>query len=458
VWDPVKDWGIWAIKASAKVTQDLANLVDPQAAPAVVVTTASGAGKGSGANAVVVAVVAGAVSVGALLAWQNRKAIATYIKTLRYGEKKLVTETYTYSADRLRGFIKNVFLHFEIPEEDADIAADVLITADLRGIDSHGIARLFSYFQLLEAGLINPRPVLKIIRETETTASVDGDNGLGLVVGPKANMIAIQKAKQYGSGWVSVSNTNHYGIAGYYSLEALKHGIIGISMTNTTKLVVPCFGAERMLGTNPIAIAFPGEQQPPIVIDMATSVVAYGKVEEAARMNKEMPEGWCVDKYGQPTTDPARMQADGALLTIGKDRSLGQHKGYCLSAMVDILCCVLSGANWGPFAPPFILKDGVNATDKRVGKGIGHFFGALRIDGFREPTEFKSQIDDWIHCFRNSKAEPGKQVLIPGDPEREAQQEREVKGIPVKLAVIKDMQLICSRIPVKFDFDAPKDP
>ena len=207
----------------------------------------------------------------------------------------------------------------------------------------------------------------------ETTASVEGDNGLGLVVGPKANQIAMDKAKKYGSGWVSVSNTNHYGIAGYYSLQALKQGMIGISMTNTTKLVVPCFGAERMLGTNPMAIAFPGQKEPPIVIDMATSVVAYGKVEEAHRMNKEMPEGWCVDKDGLPTKDPQAMKDGGALLTIGKDPSLGQFKGYCLSAMVDILCGVFSGANWGPFVPPFTLRDGVNASDKRVGKGIGLF-------------------------------------------------------------------------------------
>jgi LDH2 family malate/lactate/ureidoglycolate dehydrogenase len=155
-------------------------------------------------------------------------------------------------------------------------------------------------------------------------------------------------------------------------------------------------------------------------------VVAYGKVEEAHRMNKSMPEGWCVDKDGLPTTDPQAMKDNGSLLTIGKDRDLGQHKGYCLSAMVDILCCVLSGANWGPFAPPFTLRDGVNATSERVGKGIGealflcpcalmflgHFFGALRIDGFRDPDEFKSQIDHWIHTFRNSKAEPGKKVCL----------------------------------------------
>jgi len=343
-------------------------------------------------------------------------------------------------------------MHFGVPEDDADIAADVLITADLRGIDSHGIARLHTYFELLQVGRINPKPEIKIIRETETTASVDGDNGLGLVVGPKANRIAMAKAKQYGSGWVSVCNTNHYGIAGYYSLEALKEGMIGISMTNTTKLVVPCFGAERMLGTNPIAIAFPGQQEPPIVIDMATSVVAYGKVEEAHRMGKAMPEGWCVDQNGLPTTDPEQMKDGGALLTIGKDRALGQHKGYCLSAMVDILCCILSGANWGPFAPPFTLRDGVNADERRVGKGIGHFFGALRIDGFREPAEFQGQIDEWIHTFRNAKAEPGKKVLIPGDPEREAVAQRTVGGIPVKAAVVADMKDIIAQTGITFAF------
>jgi LDH2 family malate/lactate/ureidoglycolate dehydrogenase len=201
-----------------------------------------------------------------------------------------------FSAADLRQFTVAVFEHFGIPAADAAVAADVLLKSDLRGIDSHGVARLHTYFEMLELGRINPKPRIKIVRQKASIATVDGDNGLGLVVGPKANEIAMDKAEQHGSGWVSVCNTNHFGIAGYYPLRALERDLIGWAMTNTTKLVAPLWGAERMLGTNPIAIAFPGYQEPPIVIDMATSAVAYGKIEIALRKNEPVPRGWIVDK------------------------------------------------------------------------------------------------------------------------------------------------------------------
>src|SRR5258706_6304978 len=191
-----------------------------------------------------------------------------------------------FTAEYLTNFCVEVFTHFGIADSDARQAADVLSKSDLRGIDSHGVARLHTYFEMLELGRINPRPKLKIVREKHSVATVDGDNGLGLVVGPKANEIAMDKALQHGSGWVIGCNTNHFGIAGYYPLQALKRDLIGWAMTNTTKLVAPLWGAERMLGTNPIAIAFPGLKEPPIVIDMATSAVAYGKIEIALRKNE----------------------------------------------------------------------------------------------------------------------------------------------------------------------------
>src|ERR687897_2129386 len=211
-------------------------------------------------------------------------------------------ETYTFPAEYLRHFTTEVFMHFGVPTADAEQAADVLARSDLRGIDSHGVARLHTYFEMLELGRINPRPNIKIVREKFSVATIDGDNGLGLVVAPKANAIAMDKAEQHGSGWVSVCNTNHFGIAGYYPLQALKRDLIGWAMTNTTKLVVPLWGAERMLGTNPIAIAFPGYKEPPIVIDMATSAVAYGKIEIALRKKEPVPKGWIVDKAGRDTT------------------------------------------------------------------------------------------------------------------------------------------------------------
>jgi L-2-hydroxycarboxylate dehydrogenase (NAD+) len=361
-----------------------------------------------------------------------------------------ITEVKTYSIEHLHEFSTRVFLHCGVPVADARLAADVLATSDLRGIESHGVARLHTYYDLLAVGAINPRPSLRIVRETPSTATVDGDNGLGLVVGPWSNTLAMDKAETAGSGWVSVSNTNHYGIAGYYPLQALKRDLIGWAMTNASKLVTPIWGAERMLGTNPIAIAFPGMEEPPIVIDMATSAVAYGKIEIAARKGRPLGDGWAVDRTGAATHDPGAMIDGGALLPLGGDRTHGGHKGYCLSAMVDILCAVLSGANWGPFAPPFALRQHV--PTETVGKGIGHFFGALRIDGFIEPDEFKRQIDQWIRVFRATMPAPGTTgPLIPGDPEREAEAIRSKQGVPLVPAVVNDLRDIATQTRIPFD-------
>lgn len=357
--------------------------------------------------------------------------------------------TQTFPADDLRHFSSLVFMHFGVPKADAELAADVLVKSDLRGIDSHGVARLHTYFEMLELGRINPKPKIKIVREKASVATVDGDNGLGLVVGPKANEIAMDKADQHGSGWVSVCNTNHFGFAGYYPLKALERDLIGWAMTNSTKLVAPLWGAERMLGTNPIAIAFPGLKEPPIVIDMATSAVAYGKIEMALRKKEPVPKGWIVDREGRDTRNPQDMIDGGAQLPLGSERDMGGHKGYALASMVDILCAVLSGANWGPFAPPFALRQEIPA--RSVGKGIGHFFGALQIDGFIDMDEFKKQIDEWIRVFRNTKPAPGTNgPLIPGDPEREAEAIRSREGIPLLKRVVEDLLEISKKTGISF--------
>src|SRR5207245_709520 len=244
-----------------------------------------------------------------------------------------------------------------------------------------------------------------------------------------------EKALTVGSGWVSVRNTNHYGIAGYYALQALERDLIGWAMTNTTKLVTPLWGAERMLGTNPIAIAFPGLEEPPIVIDMATTAAAYGKIEIARRAGAPIPTGWAIDRTGASTSDPNAMIDGGAMLPLGSDRDRGGHKGYGLAVMVDVLCAVLSGANWGPFAPPFALRQEIPA--RSVGKGIGHFFGALRIDAFIDKDEFKRQIDDLIRTLRTTRPAPGTSgPLIPGDPERAAEAIRRRERIPLVGPVI----------------------
>ena len=229
------------------------------------------------------------------------------------------TEVKTYPIERLREFSTRVFLHFGVPDADARLAADVLATSDLRGIESHGVARLHTYFDMLASSAGSTRgPNMRVVRETPSTATVDGDNGLGLVVGPWANTIAMEKAEAVGSGWVSVGNTNHFGIAGYYPLQALKRDLIGWAMTNSSKLVAPLWGAERMLGTNPIAIAFPGLEEPPIVIDMATSAVAYGKIEIAMRKGRPLDDGWAVDRTGDGHPRPARDDRRRGALAPGR--------------------------------------------------------------------------------------------------------------------------------------------
>jgi len=359
-------------------------------------------------------------------------------------------ETRTYQIEHLRGFGQRVLVHFGVPEEDARQAIDVLITADLRGIESHGIGRLRSYVDLMLAKKINPRPEMKIVRQTPSTATIDGDNGLGLVIGPKSYEIAMRKAEDVGSGWVSVRNSNHFGIAGYYPLEALKRDMIGWAMTNSTKMVAPLWGAERMLGTNPLAIAFPAKREPPVVIDMATSVVAYGKIEMAKHKQQSIPHGWAIDVEGRDTVDPAVMIGGGALLPLGLDRDHGCHKGYCLATMVDVLSCVLSGANWGPFAPPDV--QGMETPERRVGKGVGHFFGAMRIDAFIDLDEFKSQVDEWIHVMRATQPAPDTNgPLIPGDPEHDAEQIRRQQGIPLIMPVVEELREISVNTRIPFD-------
>jgi L-2-hydroxycarboxylate dehydrogenase (NAD+) len=359
-------------------------------------------------------------------------------------------ETKVFPIEALREFSNRMFLHFGVPKQDAAQAADVLASADLRGIESHGVARLHSYFDMLTLGRINPKPEIRVLRSTPSTATIDGDNGLGLVVGPYANRFAMDMAERFGSGWVSVQNTNHYGIACYYVLKALERDLIGWAMTNSTKLVAPLWGAERMLGTNPIAIGFPGKEEPPIVIDMATSAAAYGKIEIARRRGEPIPEGWAIDSEGRATTNPDDMVAGGALLPLGSDRDRGGHKGYGLAIMVDVLCGVLSGANWGPFTPPFALRQEI--PKRSVGQGIGHFFGAMQIDGFIDRDSFKRQIDDYIRTFRATKPAPGTNgPLLPGDPEREAEKGRRINGVPLVLPVVEELRDIAQKTGIPFE-------
>jgi LDH2 family malate/lactate/ureidoglycolate dehydrogenase len=351
----------------------------------------------------------------------------------------------TIPYQQLFAFAESVFLAMGCPPADATLATETLLSADLRGVDSHGVARLSGYVRLWEAGRINARPRVGIVHETPSTATVDGDGGLGLVVGPKAMRIALAKAEQVGSGWVAVKNSNHFGIAGYHAMLALAQDMIGLAMTNASPLVAPTYSLERLLGTNPIAVAVPAGEQPDFVLDMATTTAANGKLEIAQRKNLPIPEGWAQDAQGQPSTDANTVKNGGALQPLGG--ATGSHKGYGLGAVVDIFSAVLSGANYGPWVPPFVAF--LQPSANPVGEGLGHFFGAMRVDAFRPAAEFKAHMDNWISTFRQAKAVEGKQVLIPGDPEREMAAHRLLDGIPLLETVVQDLETVGARFGVK---------
>ncbi|WP_370089798.1 Ldh family oxidoreductase [Ekhidna sp.] len=353
-----------------------------------------------------------------------------------------------FSAEELKRFATNVFISIGCPEAEAKQAADVLVSADLRGVDSHGVARLSGYIRLHEKKRLNATPTIKTVHETPSTAVVDGDLGLGLVVGPHAMKLAIEKAKNVGSGWVAVKNSNHYGIAGYHAMMALDEDCIGISLTNASPLVSPTFSKERLLGTNPISIAIPTKNQPPFVLDMATTTAANGKLEVLQRKGLDAPEGWLQDKEGHITTDAKGLVKGGSMRPLGGDREHGSHKGYALGAVVDILSAVLSGANYGPWVPPFVAF--IDPAPNPVGEGLGHFFGAMRIDAFRDGEEFKSHMDNWIERFRASKTvNPDEKVLIPGDPEREMTAERLKNGIDLLDPVVEDLKELGEKLGVE---------
>jgi len=354
-----------------------------------------------------------------------------------------------FTHAHLSDFSKKVFLKIGCADDEANLATESLLRADLRGVDSHGVARLSGYVRLWEAKRVNSQPKIKIVHESPSTAVVDGDAGLGLVVAPKAMDIAIAKAKNAGTGWVAVKNSNHFGIAGHHAMMALGHDMIGMAMTNASPLVAPTFAVERLLGTNPIAVAIPAGKQPAFVADFATTTAANGKLEILQRKEKEAPLGWIQKKDGTPSSNPNELKDGGALIPLGSDREHGSHKGFCLGAWVDIFSAVLSGANYGPWVPPFVSFLAPPADP--VGEGIGHFFGAMRIDAFRPAAEFKKHMDNWISRFRSAQTIASEEkLIIPGDPEREFEIERMKNGIPLNEKVIQDLKELSEKFEIKF--------
>jgi LDH2 family malate/lactate/ureidoglycolate dehydrogenase len=233
-------------------------------------------------------------------------------------------------------------------------------------------------------------------------------------------------------------------------MQALEKNMIGWAMTHAAPLVTPTYSKEKLLGTNPIALAVPAMKEPAFVADFASTAVAYGKLEILQRKNAEAPLGWVQDKNGDPSSDAFAIKNGGALLPLGGDREHGSHKGYALGAMVDILSGVLSGANFGPWVPPFATAGFMNTTES-VGNGTGHFLGAMRIDAFRPAEDFQKDMDKWIQRFRNAEAVDGQKVIIPGDPERELEIVRKITGIPLIEPVMNDLLSLANRFNLSFD-------
>jgi LDH2 family malate/lactate/ureidoglycolate dehydrogenase len=355
-----------------------------------------------------------------------------------------------YKYDYLFDFTRNVFMKMGCSESDSKIIADVFLAAELRDHASHGMIRIKDYYELWIAGRINVKPAVKVVHESPSTAVIDGDNAVGMVAARRSMELAIEKAEKAGTGWVATRNSNHFGIAGYYAMLALKHDMIGICLTNANPLVAPTFSISRMMGTNPIAVAIPALKQPAFVADFATTPIARGKLAVAEKKGEKVPFGFVQDKTGEPSDDPTILKSGGSMLTLGGDRLHGSHKGYCLSSIVDIFSAVFSGANFGPFVPPSVAY--LPLLDKKVGEGTGHFFGAMRIDAFQPSDEFKAKMDKWIETFRSAKPVKGQErVLIPGDPEREAEARIMKEGINLVPAIRDDLVVIAKELKIDFE-------
>jgi len=341
----------------------------------------------------------------------------------------------------LHAFTRDVFVRLGVPSDDADIAAGVLVHADVLGIDSHGVARLAGhpgYVPGLQRGLIKPAAKPQIVTETASAALLDGDAGLGGVVSTRGMELAIAKASETGVGIVTVTNSHHFGISCHYAMLALAHGMIGIAMTNAAPQVVATYGKRALLGTNPLSVAVPAGTERPFILDMATSVVAAGKIEIAQRTGKPIPDGWLVDAGGVPTRDPQALVNGGALLPLGSTPEISSHKGYGLAVAVDVLCGVLSGAGFSS------VLDAVSWT-------AGHFFLALRVDAFRPLPAFLAMMDTMIQTLRTAETAPGaERVYVHGEKELEAEIDRTKNGIPLHPAVVESLQKLAAEFSVPF--------
>ena len=347
--------------------------------------------------------------------------------------------------ENLRATVTAIFEKMNVPPDDARVGADALLTADLRGVETHGVSNMLrSYVAGYNRGEINPTPTLRVVRETPATANVDSDRGLGIMTTPRAMEIAIEKARNTGLGMVTISNARHLGMASYHAMMALKHDMIGICMTGCPPSVLPTYGAEPRLGTNPIAIAAPAGDEPPFVFDAATSVVAGNKLGLASRLGLDLEPGWVADEEGTPIMEPVPPPANWApgspkryqQLPLGSTRESGSHKGYGLACMVDILSSVLSGTGFGmvPGRPNF-----------------SHMVAAYSIEAFTEVDTFKGLMDDFLRALKSTPPAPGHdRVLVAGQLEAEAELDRRANGIPLHKEVVGWFQDICNELNVAY--------
>ena len=349
------------------------------------------------------------------------------------------------NPQKLTDFSAKALQKLGIPEEDAMITAKMLVACDLRGVESHGVAHLnMFYARRIKRGFINLTPKPKIVNQGISVATMDGDNGLGFVVGYHAMNEAIQRAEKTGAGFVAARNSTHFGAAAYYAMMPLEHDMIGIAMTNTVPGVVAPGSSKPAVGTNPLAVAIPAGQKSPLVLDMATSVIAAGKLEIARRAGQSIPEGWLVDGDGKPVTDiTKRVWGEGGLLPLGGAPSHGAYKGFGLGLIVDILSGVLSGSTIG------LRHEGPPEARGNYGD---HFFGALRIASFLPVEQFGKTMDDAMDALEALPTIPGvNKVSIPGSYEDGIVKDRKTNGIPLDPLVIEDLKALAADVNIEYD-------
>ncbi len=354
-----------------------------------------------------------------------------------------MTETSYIPVSIIENFMMDVFQSLGVPEDEAHICADVLIVSDLRGIESHGVGRLKYYYDRIQAGVQFTTTEMEVVKETETSAVVDGHHGMGHVIAHRSMRMAMDKAKQYGLGAVTVRNGTHFGIAGYYSLMAAKEGMMGFTVTNARPAVAPTFSTEPMLGTNPIAFAAPSDMDYPFCFDGATPISQRGKIEVAARAEKQVPAGWVIDAEGNPMADPDEIlaafgTATAALLPLGgAGEELAGYKGYSLATMVEILSASLCG---GAF-----MKDllGFAPDGSRRPYMLGHFFLAIDIEHF-VPLEVSCRITGQImRALQNARKAPGaERIYVAGEKEYEKEKLIREQGVPVNPNLRREFQIM----------------